>query len=465
MEQEKSANQLQSSEFVDINSNTLKPIIVEEFPLKNIIPKARYKFSRKITRQVASFTHGIHTYPAKFIPHIPRWGINYIGLSNGETLLDPFCGSGTTLVEGRLKGINVFGCEVNPLGILLSKAKATPLFITKNQFHEIRDTVNHAIRNIEIEPTYFDDIKKYLHGKWNFWFSKNSIEEIATILHYIDNISFKFLTDIQNDILRNYLKAVLSSVIKKVSYFNEEQIKVRKKYDKFPNGIPHTQDIFLSYFNSQFNKYIKFCELCQKYPDAEVKILSDDARNTHLPENSIDGIITSPPYINAIDYPMAHKYNLFLLKLISAKDYRQHCLNYIGITERAIDVKTYSELKKTGIEFVDDYIRKIYYSYNSSNTSKNRAYVVYQYFDQMKVAFEEFYRVLKSGGKAIFVVGDNNIRGIYVPTHKLLLKIAELIGFSVDIYFYHVIHSRKLNVNRNKNAGIIKEEMIFVIEK
>src|SRR4030067_2824953 len=78
------------------------------------------------TNNVTAHTHGFHKYPAKFIPHIPKWAINkYLAGQKNKTILDPFCGSGTTLVEGILAGHNVIGIDVDPLSALISKVKTT----------------------------------------------------------------------------------------------------------------------------------------------------------------------------------------------------------------------------------------------------------------------------------------------------------------------------------------------------
>src|SRR5438034_402265 len=72
------------------------------------------------------FTHAIHPYPAKFPPQLPKAILENFA-SKGQTVLDPFCGSGTTLVEAKISGVDAIGVDVNGLSVLLSKVKATPL--------------------------------------------------------------------------------------------------------------------------------------------------------------------------------------------------------------------------------------------------------------------------------------------------------------------------------------------------
>ena len=86
-------------------------------------------------------THSLHPYPAKFPPQLPRTVLKKYG-SADMTVLDPFCGSGTTLVEARLLGFNAVGVDVNGLSTLLSKVKATPL--TNCEIQEIKEFIKRV---------------------------------------------------------------------------------------------------------------------------------------------------------------------------------------------------------------------------------------------------------------------------------------------------------------------------------
>ncbi|MCD4744801.1 MAG: site-specific DNA-methyltransferase [Bacteroidales bacterium] len=86
--------------------------------VKEIIPSEikRDSILNIITRDVNTYTHGFHKYPAKFIPHIPKWAIEkYLNGNKRKIILDPFCGSGTTLVESILAGHDVIGIDIDPL--------------------------------------------------------------------------------------------------------------------------------------------------------------------------------------------------------------------------------------------------------------------------------------------------------------------------------------------------------------
>src|SRR4030066_1829444 len=83
------------------------------------------EFRKYIGKQVSYATHGIHRYPAKFIPQIPRYCLESYS-KKGDDVLDPFMGSGTTLLESYIAGRNSYGIDIHPLAKLITKANVTP---------------------------------------------------------------------------------------------------------------------------------------------------------------------------------------------------------------------------------------------------------------------------------------------------------------------------------------------------
>ncbi|MBU0686168.1 MAG: site-specific DNA-methyltransferase, partial [Candidatus Thermoplasmatota archaeon] len=84
------------------------------------------EFRKHIGRKVSYATHGIHRYPAKFIPQIPRFCLESYS-EVGDDVLDPFMGSGTTLLESYITGRDSYGIDIHPLARLIAKVKTTPV--------------------------------------------------------------------------------------------------------------------------------------------------------------------------------------------------------------------------------------------------------------------------------------------------------------------------------------------------
>jgi tRNA G10 N-methylase Trm11 len=259
----------------------------------------------------------------------------------------------------------------------------------------------------------------------------------------------------------------LSATMKKVSYLDETQIKVRKATNKFKDGPPQAKCAFKRTLFRNVPGMVQFSRKCAEFPNAWAKIVGSDARKLNLGDESVDLIVTSPPYINAIDYTMSHKYNLFLLDLVMPESFKKFCRNFIGVTERVAYRRDYEKLNQVGNAHIDEIISRIYNLNLKPDVDKNRAFVVYQYFAGIKKALEEMFRVLKPGAICIIILGDNTIRKVYIPTHLLVQELAEEkeIGFRTITRFYHRIQARRLGINRNHTGGKIKDELVMVLQK
>ena len=151
-------------------------------------------------------THSLHPYPAKFPPQLPNVILSKYGIK-GQTVLDPFCGSGTTLVESRLLGFNAIGVDVNGLSTLLSKVKATPLS------NEEIATIKDFISLVENENFQWSMNRPQIEVKQieglEHWFQHNVAEELTHLLNLISKIN--------SENVRDFLKIVVSSIIVRVS--------------------------------------------------------------------------------------------------------------------------------------------------------------------------------------------------------------------------------------------------------
>ena len=429
------------------------------------IPTSISKRSRITFGNIDStkLTHGMYTYPAKFVPQIARWAINYSRIKPGQILLDPFCGSGTTLLESKIVGINSYGIDKNPLARLLSKVKTTPLFPKKpTLLSEKTEQLIHKIKNQKKSINLENQEDVNLHYNWRFWFEEKTMRELIHIKRTIRNFQFDSAKKTNQDLVDFFL-IILAITIKKVSYLDEKQIKVKKDHDKVRKGLPSPTEVFYNMAKKQVKSIFQLNKNVIDFPKTLVKIIGDDARNIKLKKNTVDLVVTSPPYLNAIDYPFAHKQELFILDLVKPDDYRPHSREYVGVSERVLLKEMFKDLHLTNFQYVDKYIKDIY---SENNVDANRAFIMYQYFTGMTKAMSEIHRVLKDNSYFIMVVGSNNIRNRYVPTHELLKNIAEKeIGFSTTTYFYHRMKRKKLGIPRNSTGNVSPDDMVIVFKK
>lgn len=375
------------------------------------------KTEKKITfsfngGDISHLTHSLHPYPAKFPPQLPKKILDDYAIQ-GQTVLDPFCGSGTTLVEARIFGANAIGVDVNGLSVLLSRVKSTPL--SDEQFSVIEEFI------AEIEGATFKwkfigkpkIVIKEIEGQ-DHWFQKNVSEEISFILNKISK---------QNDSgVQNFLKIILSSIIVRIS--NQES---DTRFAAVQKNIPNC--FTLEQFSKRAREYnLKmrdFSKIVQR--NTKLQVFNADSRNLDfIPDNSIDIIITSPPYANTYDYYLYHKFRKRWLNL----DVKFAQYNEIGSR------REYSSLKEKKEKWNEDLIK----------------------------CFKEMQRVLRRRHFAFVVIGDSVIKKELIKIEKEISNFAPEIGFEVNNILSSDLsdHSKIFNPSYAQKG---KKEHLIILQK
>jgi len=408
------------------------------------------KYNAKAILSTNYLTHGIHSYTAKLIPHIPHYFIEKY-TKRGDVIFDHFCGSGTTLLEARLLGRNAIGIDINPLATLISEVKTTPLDT---------DELNLAIRLVKekVRNGYGRIIVKF--PNINYWFCKKAQNELSKIKFNVENLNGRF-----NENINKFLLTCFSSIIRKSSYADPRMAKTYKSkrvIEKIENGWTPTP---IQYFEKVLDKNLERIKSVSEHLNRNnnyVKVFQGDARETSsiLNQNRIkkvDFIITSPPYINAQDYFRSYKLELWWLGLATPEEVRY--LNKQAIGTENISGSNYNSIPKSENRLLNPILNKIW------KINKKKSYIIYNYFENMERVVKESYKALKIGGHFCLITGNNTICGIQIPTYKILIYIAENTGFKLVEIFRDEIRNRSLPPDRNHQGGIIKEEWITVFRK
>jgi len=389
-------------------------------------------------------SHNIHKFPAKLIHHIPYFFIRNNAMSSvGDTVLDLFCGSGTVLVEAMLAGRNCIGADINPLCRLIAKVKTTRLDKDELQFG-IQKLFTTLREEVKMRAPNFPNI--------DYWFTKCSQLSLTKIKWAID------MGDFSGDI-RNFFYVCLSSIIRKSSKADPRISPpvfskcMRKKVNEGRRVYP------IKYFKQEVMKnskrISKFSSLC--FENCESQILSNDARRLSLKNESVDFVITSPPYMSAQKYFRSTRLELFWLGLVDEEELLKLDSRLIG-TER-IRSSEYSQVRRTCISEADELIEKIY------KIDRLRASIVARYFTDLRLVFKEIFRCLKNGKYFVLVIGNNEVRGFKIPSHIIVSKLGEETGFRQELALVDEIKSRGLMTKRNKTAGFINSEWILAFKK
>ena len=386
------------------------------------------------------YTHSIHKYPAKFFPELPRWIIEKYS-KKGDLVLDPFMGSGTTNLEASLLGRNSIGVDVDKFSRFVSTVKTTVL--EEKALISAKKQLLDLINQYETKP-FINGIPEFPYR--DNWFKPYILKELAYIKFTIQELDYP-------QEIKNFFLICFSSVIRAVSQADNNCTRtvIRKKLNKKVNK----GDAISLFLKRVENNTKGMIGLAQAMPNGNVYIPDNlDARNLNsLVNDSVDLALTSPPYMNAVDYPRTHQLELYWLGFASGslKELKQQ---HVG-TE-VVAAKDYKELHKTTSKQANMTIENIY------ELDPRRAFIASKYIDDMESNLREVYRVLKPGKRYVVVIGNNLVRGIRFESWRYLKEIAPSIGFEVEKNFISGIINHFIKVPREER---INDDHILVLKK
>ena len=236
------------------------------------------------TNNVTANTHGFHKYPAKFIPHIPKWAINkYLAGQTSKTILDPFCGSGTTLAEGILAGHNVIGIDIDPLSCLIAKVKTTN--INTAELDKVSGWLVKGIKNKK-KGEFKPECETIGH-----WFPKETIDKLSIIRTLINQIPDRFGDNKSIKDIQHLLIVCFSSIIRRVSYADNESQKtyVSHTHIKTPE---EPLSLFLSQLDLFMERISRFSENIPKLRNRIICSSSTESLEVKLKgQNKVDPFV------------------------------------------------------------------------------------------------------------------------------------------------------------------------------
>lgn len=320
------------------------------------------------TRSVNQYlTHWVYPYKGKFHPQMIRALLNIIGLKEGDTIFEPFSGSGTTALEAQLLGINFIGIDISPLCVLQGKVKTKAIYV----IDEIIKLKNTLIS--KFKPSLF-----------------NSEEDF-----------YKVLKDIENENVRDfYTLARLLAVSDNARRGREFEQSFVKNLNLMINSVKDYKEI-----SNRLNLIL-----------GSIDLKIGDSRNIELPNNSVDGIITSPPYSIALDYVQN-------------------------------DIHSFNDLGYDVLKMRNDFI-----GVRGNGRSK-----VELYNEDMKKSYNEMYRVLKPNKYAVIVIGNAIYQGQEIKSVEFTIKYMESLGFNMVRDINKIIFGL-YNVMKKENILIFRKE-------
>lgn len=358
--------------------------------------------------------------------------INEICSDNIHTILDPFCGTGTTALVASSHGIKSYYCETNPFMQQVIEAKI-------NSVKRLRDTgirgKHLKIFLQEIENERFEFCLE--SPKWD-GFEKFFDPEVLVKLKALK----KKVDGIADEDTRNIALVLLASVTVKASkMIRQGDLRFAKESEKKDEDAN-----ILSNFIFKIKLAINDIENVSYPTLTETVLLAADSRDIDI-ENKIDCIITSPPYLNGTNYIRNTKLELKLSgHIFSEKDLPSfHSKGIIAginsVSSRNINFET------------PDVVRPYLEELEPVAYDKRIPIMVAGYFNDMKKVIERLSYVMRNNGYFIIDIGDSQFAGVHIPTHKLLSKICESYGF--ELYEENILRER-----RSKNGMILSQRLL-----
>jgi len=364
--------------------------------------------------------HGIHTYPAMMLPQIAKRLIEKYGRDK-KAILDPFCGSGTVLVEGLLNGKDVFGYDINPLAVLISKVKVTPIDV-KELVSEV-ESIEDELFPAQFDPKVIESVETPKFFNIEYWFKPSVIKQLAFIKSVID--------EIENETIRDFVLVAFSETVRKVSNTRDGEYKLfRIPESKLKRWNPNAIGVFLEILNRNLRLAIEHYPKIPK--DALAEVFLEDVRKGI--DVSADMVLTSPPYGDSrttVAYGQFSRLSLQWLGYDYEKIKNIDKISLGGVRAKRI----LSDVSSPTLYEVLDNIRC---------KDEKRALDVYSFFKDFQVASERIASALSDDSVVILVVGNRTVCKINIPTDLIMSEIFQSFGFKTIEILIREIPSKRL---------------------
>lgn len=444
------------------------------------------------------YTHGIHSYPAMMVSPISKSIIDIVKqFKQVDSLFDPFAGSGTVLVEGMLAGIpTVAGNDINPLALLLSKVKTTPIDRTQlqNEYIELNNRLetlytkydflihfvdDYMVKNRGLDLTAKDgwgcDAPTYLNNFYQeyqltlkaptfknigYWFRPRVIFELSLIKNAI--------AETTNKDIRDFFSVAMSEIIRLVSNRRNGEFKMfRMTPEKVAKFNPDTKQEFIKILERNIDKMGDFTDAYDYLSVApHVTIFREDAcKLPSVPQNTYDLIVTSPPYGDSRTTVAYGEYSRLSMQWLDIFELTEK--EIMGVDRTLMGGQKY----RNGFEYTvkSPTLRNILDRIKDADLE--RAGDVFSFYSDLEQSIAAIAEKTKKDGYQFWVVANRTVKGEVIPTDKIIEEIAQNYGlryvYTIDRNIVNkVMPSANSPTNEvGKTSSTMTVEHIVVLRK
>jgi DNA modification methylase len=393
-----------------------------------------------------TLTHCYHNYPAMMIPQVAERILTEYG-AQAALLFDPYCGTGTSLVEANLKGINAVGTDLNPLARLIAQTKTAKI-------------------NLQILDLYLKDFSDYLFSlmfkldkvsvvipqvkNLDFWFDKSVQEKLAVIKEFILQIS-------DNDVA-NFFKVAFSETVRESSWTRNSEFKLfRMTAEQMQKFNP---DVFGLMQNKLARNHTGLKAFLAERPKAESRVFGFNTAEKieNIADESVDIVVTSPPYGDSRTTVAYGQFSRLANEWLDVESANQVDNNLMGGRKQARVCSFNSRALNESLDKI-------------SAVDEKRAKEVSSFYSDYKNSIKNIAPVIISGGYACYVVGNRNVKGITLPTDEITKNFFENQGFEhIETVIRNIPNKRMPSKNSpsnvvGKTGETMSNEFIVIMQK
>jgi tRNA G10 N-methylase Trm11 len=408
--------------------------IIRQFNTKSV--DESWSFIEYKPSDTGKWTHDYHRYPAKFIPQLVEKLIDEYISHKSAHINDPFMGCGTTIATAISRGFKASGTDINRIAYLITMVKSTPIepeYLNEKieQLMSILKALNGTqitLFNDKIEPL----IPQKHIDRINYWFTEENKNELGKILRVIYNE--------EDRAIRDFFLVAFSHILKNCSIWLQGSTKPTKDlkknsirpYDALRKHLKKMQRGNDAFYNVV---PVKVRENLNEYLNIKI----DDARRQPVPDDSVDLIVSSSPYVTSYEYADLHQLSTIWLDL--ANDLTEYKKEFIGTSYKKYENERLRS--SIAIDIVDKMSKK----------SKKMAKEIEAFFIDMEEVFDESYRILKHGGRCCYVIGDTKLKGVDILSAEVFAESLQYSGFKLDRIIKREIPSKILPQKRDEKTG------------
>ncbi len=400
--------QIEIFEFIDKPKKNLG-IIEESLPFKRV---RNENFDFKDI-PASTGVYGIHPYPAMFHFLLVKQIIQDFS-KKYDLIMDPFMGSGVVAIESIINARNFIGYDINPLAILITRVRATPIPQEKllKALYEVESIYNKS----EIEEVDFYNI--------HYWFDEYVIAQLSKLR--------KAIFSIEDDKIKDFYKVVFSETVRKASKtrYNEFKLLRKKNEDNNVNVLKIFREISLKNIGLLTSFYKNYLPIKTEMTLETKNILEDIEQKSEY----IDLVITSPPYGDS-------------KTTVAYGQFSRLSLRWLGIEENVDKMSLgnnqkeiyYNLPSQTFYDVLEKIIKK----------DEKRAKEVFSFYKDLYHSIQIISRKVKKDGFVCFVVGNRRVKGEELPTDKISVDFFQSVGFYHQGTMVRTISNKRMPV---KNA-------------